>query len=400
VGSNTLLEVTERYLAAGVERVSAMPNAGWPTRVGERVLYLSSPEYMAEYGRRMADLGAVVVGGCCGTTPMHIRALKRALSEGESRAAAIEVVQSVEPEGAADSAISHSDLASKLGTRRVISVEIRPPRGANPAKALQGAQLLKEAGVDSVNVLDSAMARVRMSAIATSVLVKQQVGLEAILHFTTRDRNLMAVQSDLIGAHAMGVRTVLALTGDPPSLGDYAQSKAVYDVDSIGLIRVIKQLNQGVDVGGNSIGTPTHFLVGCALNPTAEDLDWELRRFREKLEAGADFVMTQPVYDPRLFRDVLAALAPIDVPILMGVLPLQSYRHALFIHNELPGVRLTDEALRRMEAAGPDGIEEGIAMSHELVAECGRMVAGLYIMPSFGRYENAARLVQELLVTA
>jgi homocysteine S-methyltransferase len=265
---------------------------------------------------------------------------------------------------------------------------------------LQGAQLLKEAGVDSVNVLDSAMARVRMSAIATSVLVKQQVGLEAILHFTTRDRNLMAVQSDLIGAHAMGVRTVLALTGDPPSLGDYAQSKAVYDVDSIGLIRVIKQLNQGVDVGGNSIGTPTHFLVGCALNPTAEDLDWELRRFREKLEAGADFVMTQPVYDPRLFRDVLAALAPIDVPILMGVLPLQSYRHALFIHNELPGVRLTDEALRRMEAAGPDGIEEGIAMSHELVAECGRMVAGLYIMPSFGRYENAARLVQELLVTA
>jgi homocysteine S-methyltransferase len=208
----------------------------------------------------------------------------------------------------------------------------------------------------------------------------------------------MAIQSDLIGAHAMGLRTVLALTGDPPTLADH--SKPVYDIDSIGLIRVIKQLNQGVDIGGNSIGTPTQFLVGCALNPTAEDLDWELSRFAEKLDAGADFVMTQPVYDPDLFREVLDRVSPIDVPILMGVLPLQSYRHALFIHNELPGVRLTQEALERMEAAGANGIEEGLTMAHELIAECGHLVAGLYIVPSFGRYENAARLVSELLVPA
>lgn len=399
VGSNTLLEVTERYLAAGARHVSAMPNAGWPTRVGERVLYLSSPEYMAEYGRSMADLGAAIIGGCCGTTPVHIRALQRSLSTGAA-SPAIEVVGVVEPEGAPESMGPSSELAEKLGTQRVISVEIRPPRGANPSKALQGARLLKEAGADSVNVLDSAMARVRMSAVASAVLVKQQVGVEAILHFTTRDRNLMAIQSDLIGAHAMGLRTVLALTGDPPSLGDYAQSKAVYDIDSIGLIRVIKQLNQGVDVGGNSIGAPTQFLVGCALNPTAEDLDWELSRFREKLDAGADFVMTQPVYDAQLFQEVLERVKPIEVPILMGVLPLQSYRHALFIHNELPGVRLTEEALRRMEAAGADGIEEGLAMAHELIAQCGNRVAGLYIVPSFGRYENAARLVSELLVPA
>jgi homocysteine S-methyltransferase len=340
------------------------------------------------------------VGGCCGTTPAHIRALKRALAAESADVGPIEPVRALEPEIPGESVAEASGLAAVLGTRRVISVEVRPPRGANPAKALQGARLLREAGVDAANVLDSAMARVRMSAVATAALIKQQVGLETILHFTTRVRNLMAIQSDLIGAHALGVRNVLALTGDPPSLGDYAQSKAVYDVDSIGLIRVIKQLNSGVDVGGNSIGTPTQFLVGCALNPTAEDLEWELQRFREKLEAGADFVMTQPVYDADLFRDVLAAVAPIEVPVLMGILPLQSYRHALFIHNELPGVKLTEDALRRMESAGANGVQEGLALSREMIDACGRMVAGLYIVPSFGRYEVAAQLVSELLVPA
>lgn len=397
VGSNTLLAVTERLVAAGAAAVSAMPNAGFPRRVGDRVLYLSSPEYMADYGRRMADVGASIVGGCCGTTPAHIRALKSALQDRSGAGPTIEVVPSVEPEGAQEAVSDQSGLVGKLGVRRVISVEVRPPRGVNPTKALQGASLLKEAGVDSVNVLDSAMARVRMSAVATSVLIKRQVGVETILHFTSRDRNLMAIQSDLIGAHAMGIRNVLALTGDPPSLGDYAQSKSVYDVDSIGLIRVIKQFNHGVDVAGNSIGTPTRFLVGAALNPTAEDLDWELSRFRQKLEAGADFVMTQPVYDAELFRRVLADAGDIGVPILLGVLPLQTYRHALFIHNELPGVKLTEEALRRMEAAGPDGVREGLQMATEMIEACGDLVAGLYIIPSFGRYETAAQLVSSLL---
>jgi homocysteine S-methyltransferase len=398
VGSNALLAITERFVAAGATRVAVMPNAGWPTMVGNRLIYLSSPEYMAEYGRRMADLGAAIVGGCCGTTPAHIRALVQALKAEPGATSTVEVVPPVETEAGVEEQGRGSELAEKLGTKRVISVEVRPPRGANPAKALQGARLLKEAGVDSINVLDSAMARVRMSAVATSVLIKQQVSIETILHFTTRDRNLMAIQSDLIGAHAMGVRNVLALTGDPPTMGDYGQG--VYDVDSIGLIRVIKQLNQGVDVAGNSIGSPTRFLIGCALNPTAEDLGWELSRFRQKLEAGADFVMTQPVYDPELFRQVLDEVAPVEVPILMGVLPLQSYRHALFIHNELPGVKLTEEALRRMELAGNDGVQEGLRMAHELVQECGELVAGLYIMPSFGRYEVAAHFVSELLIAA
>ena len=398
VGSNTLLEVSQRLVAAGAPYVSAMPNAGWPTREGNRVIYLSSPEYMGEMSRRMADLGVAIVGGCCGTTPLHIRVLRDALERPAS--APVEVVRMREPEIEGGGSSDVSDLAGKLGARRVLSVEIRPPRGANPAKAIEGARLLKAAGVDAVNVVDSAMSRVRMSAVASCVLIKHQVEIETILHFTTRDRNLMAIQSDLIGAHAMGIRTVLALTGDPPSIGDYAQSKAVYDVDSIGLIRIIKTLNSGVDIGGNSVGTPTRFLVGCALNPTAEDLKLEVSRFRQKLEAGADFVMTQPVYDADLFERVLDATGPIDIPIIMGVLPLQSYRHALFLHNELPGVKLTDAVLERMERAGPDGIPEGIHIAEEMIAACGDLVAGLYIVPSFGRYEAAAQLVANLLVPA
>ncbi|GAC1467801.1 MAG: bifunctional homocysteine S-methyltransferase/methylenetetrahydrofolate reductase [Chloroflexota bacterium] len=397
VGSSVLLEVVQRLIRAGAPTVSAMPNAGWPTRVANRVLYQSSPDYMAEYGQRMAAEGVAIVGGCCGTTPAHIKALKRSLQSRGSGPASVDVLPRDDDRDVTDGGMSQSsELSEKLGRTRVISVEVRPPRGANPAKALEGAELLKQSGADSINVLDSAMARVRMSAVATAVLIKKQTGIETIVHFTTRDRNLMAIQSDLIGAHAMGIRNVLALTGDPPSLGDYATSKAVYDVDAIGLIRIMKQLNQGVDIGGNSIGTPTRFLVGAALNPTADDLDWQLDRFAQKVEAGADFVMTQPVYDAELFRSVLDRVGPIRLPILMGILPLQSYRHALFLHNELPGVQLTDDVLRRMELAGTQGIAEGLKISHEIIDACAHLTAGLYIMPSFGRYEVAAQLVASL----
>jgi homocysteine S-methyltransferase len=398
VGSNTLLDASRRLVDAGTPVVSAMPNAGWPTREGNRVIYLSSPEYMAEMGRQMVDAGVLIIGGCCGTTPKHIRVLKEMLDVPTSRA--VEVIRVGDSETDEAESVDGSDLSAKLGVQRVVSVEIRPPRGANPSKALHGARLLKAAGVDAVNVVDSAMSRVRMSAIASSVLIKHQVGIETILHFTTRDRNLMAIQSDLIGAHAMGVRNVLALTGDPPSIGDYAESKAVYDVDSIGLIRIIKQLNAGTDIGGNSVGTPTRFLVGCALNPTAEDLQLELDRFARKLEAGADFVMTQPVYDGELFGEVLRSAGPVPIPVIMGLLPLQSYRHALFLHNELPGVKLTTTVLHRMEMAGAEGIAEGMQIAREMIEECGHLTAGLYIVPSFGRYEAAAQLVSSLTVPA
>ncbi len=400
VGPNALLTLSERLLDAGVKKIAIMPNAGWPTHMAGRVIYLSSPDYMADCGHRMAEVGVAIVGGCCGTTPAHIRALRQTLEGGGGVQSRLELSGVPETELDGSDLADVSELAAKLGKTRVISVEISPPRGANPKKAIEGARLLRDAGVDAVNVFDSAMARVRMSAMSTAVLIKQRLAMETIVHFTTRDRNLMAIQSDLIGGHAMGIRSVLALTGDPPPLSSETHSKPVYDVDSVGLIRIMKQLNCGVDMAGNSIGAPTRFLVGCALNPTAPDLDWEMEKFRQKIEAGADFVMTQPVYDPELFRRVLAAVQPVAVPILMGVLPLQSYRHAVFIDNELAGVKLTPEVLRRMDLAGSDGIAEGLRIAREMIEECSRLTAGLYIMPSFGRYEVTAQLVAELLVPA
>jgi homocysteine S-methyltransferase len=289
-----------------------------------------------------------------------------------------------------------SALIAALRSGFPLSVEVSPPRGANPTKMLQGARLLQEAGVDAVNINDNPMARVRMSNLAAGHLIKQQLGLETILHMTTRDRNLMALQADLLGAHALGVRAILALTGDPSHTGDYALAKGVYDVDSIGLVRILRRLNEGVDVAGNSIGRPTSFLIGIALSPSALNLDLELERFHQKVEAGADFVMTQPVYDPNLFMRVLERIGKLTIPILMGVLPLQSYRHAEFLHNELPGVTLTPETLSRMRDAGAEGQAVGMAMAMEILEGCLHLVNGIYVVPSFQRYEPAAELIRRL----
>jgi homocysteine S-methyltransferase len=256
--------------------------------------------------------------------------------------------------------------------------------------------MLKDAGVDALNITDGAMARVRMSTLASGSLVRQHIRLDPILHVTTRDRNIMALQSDLLGAHALGLRVVLALTGDPPNLGDSALAKGVYDIDSIGLIRMLHGLNAGVDAAGNAIGQKTAFLIGAALNPTAADLDLEIDRFARKIDAGAQFVMTQPVYDADLFARVLARVGPLSVPLLMGLMPLQSYRNAEFVHNELPGVKLTEQVLARMRKAGAQGQAEGVALSLELLSACLNLVSGVYIIPTFQRYEPAADLVRLL----
>jgi methionine synthase / methylenetetrahydrofolate reductase(NADPH) len=400
VGPQGTLRVVERMARVTDRPLVAQPNAGLPEKVAGRLLYLSSPEYIAEYAVKMVRAGVRLVGGCCGTTPAHIAAMSEALA-GSGKAIDVPVAEPVilvdsssEPDfGAAEPPTA---LESALRGGFAISVELAPPRGANPSKMLAGARLLRDAGVDVVNITDGAMARVRMSTLAAGFLVRHQVGLEPISHVTTRDRNLMALQSDLLGAHALGARAILALTGDPPSTGDYALARGVFDVDSIGLIRVLTRLNNGVDVAGNAIGKPTSFLIGAALNPTAQDLDWELDRFFQKLEAGAHFVMTQPVYDAELFATVLARIGPISIPILMGVMPLQSYRNAEFVHNELPGVTLTPDVLGRMRAAGSNGQAAGLEISLELLDACMHLVAGVYIMPTFQRYEPAAELVRLL----
>lgn len=274
----------------------------------------------------------------------------------------------------------------------MLSVEMRPSRGSNPRKLIRSAQMLKDAGVSVLDVTDSAMARVRMSPFASAYLIQSHVGIEVISHLTTRDRNLMALQADLLGAHALGLRHILALTGDPPTL----PAKGVYDVDSIGLIALIKNLNEGQDGAGKSIGEGTDFLVGCSLNPTADDLDIELERFQRKLEAGADFVMTQAVYDVDRYREVMARIGRIDVPVILELLPLQSYRNAEFIHNELAGVALPQVVLARMRDAGSEGVAAGMEIARETFLELRNEVQGVYLIPSFDRYEQAATLVSEL----
>jgi methionine synthase / methylenetetrahydrofolate reductase(NADPH) len=395
VGPQPMLDVVQRMLAVGDIPISAMPNAGLPARVAGRFLYFATPHYFGEYAVTFAHAGASIVGGCCGTTPAHISSMKAALAE----ARVVEelrpswVVQPLESEVVVPSSEA-STLKPKLGNDFVISVEMDPPRGINPTKLLKAGAMLKEVGVDAVNIADSPMARVRMSALAMGFLVKQHLGLETIQHFTTRDRNLMAIQSELMGAHAVGLRTILALTGDPPRLGDYPGATAVYDVDAIGLIRILKRLNEGHDWKGSTIGEPTNFLIGCALNPTAEDLDLELERFEKKLEAGADFVMTQPLYDLETLIRTLERVGRVETPILLGIMPLQSSRHAEYLHNEVPGITIPDWARERMRSAGEHGMLEGVAMAREFLQEARSHVQGVYLMPSFGRFEQCAEILR------
>jgi homocysteine S-methyltransferase len=411
LGPQSAVEVIEQMSQTTSIRLSAMPNAGLPKFMDKRLVYPSTPEYFAEYTRKLVEAGANIVGGCCGTTPEHIVRMREALAgewNARSRAVAgrrsrvagqgagtITVNAREEREAPAEDAAPLT-LREKLAAGEfVVSVELDPPRGLNPRKALEGAAHLKQLGVDCINIGDSPMARVRMSAIALAVLIKEKIGVEPIIHFTTRDRNLMAIQSDLLGAHALGIRNVIALTGDPPSSGDYARASGVWDVDSIGLIKILKMLNQGSDWAGNSIGKGTEWLVACAANPTAQDVDVEVDRVRRKIEAGADVLMTQQIYSVDILRSFLDRLGPINVPLLVGIMPLQSFRHAEFIHNELAGVFVPDAVRERMRLAGENGKAEGIAQAAELLEECRPYVQGTYLVPSFGRYEVVGELVTQ-----
>ncbi|MBF6601159.1 MAG: bifunctional homocysteine S-methyltransferase/methylenetetrahydrofolate reductase [Dehalococcoidia bacterium] len=411
LGPQSAVEVVEQMSAQTSIRLSAMPNAGLPKFMDRRLVYPSTPEYFADYTRKLVEAGANIVGGCCGTTPEHTAAMREALQGewnarggGRSTLAArppqlvrISPVPSHDASGdAADAAGARRSLRQKLAEGEfVVSVELDPPRGLNPRKALEGAAHLAALGADCINIGDSPMARVRMSAIALAVLIEREAGVEPIIHFTSRDRNLMAIQSDLLGAHALGVRNVIALTGDPPSAGDYARATGVWDVDSIGLIKIMKTLNEGADWAGNSIGKGTEFFVACAANPTADDVDVEVERVRRKLEAGADVLMTQQIYSCDVLRSFLERLGPVDVPLLVGVMPLQSHRHTEFIHNELAGVFVPEPVRERMRLAGENGRAEGIAQAAELLEECRPYVQGAYLVPSFGRYEVVGELVAQ-----
>ncbi|MDO8483554.1 MAG: bifunctional homocysteine S-methyltransferase/methylenetetrahydrofolate reductase [Candidatus Limnocylindrales bacterium] len=426
-GPEACAEALEAMAAGPAVLRSIMPNAGLPQRIEGQFVYAASPDYLGGIVPRFLAAGAVIVGGCCGTTPEHIAAMRRALDAfqagGTDASGAIATARpeaapttirprptAAEPHAAVGSSAEPPEptvLARALASGRfVISVEIDPPRSVRIERTIEAARLLKDAGVDLVNVSDSAMARVRMGALAVAFGIQHDLDLECIVHVTTRDRNLMALESELLGAHALGVRDILALTGDPARVGDYPSGTGVWDVDSIGLVEILARLNRGEDAAGSPIGQPADFTIACALDPTATDTgadagtEWD--RLERKLAAGAHLIMTQPLYDLAQVEAMLDEAerrfgpAGFPVPLLLGVLPLQSSRHAEFLHNEVPGITIPDAVRATLREAGDRGAEVGLAMTLSLLEKVGARVAGTYIMPSFGRYEQAAELVRRL----
>lgn len=399
---------------------SAQPNAGLPTRIDNRFFYVATPDYFADYALRFAQAGVRLIGGCCGTTPRHIAAMRNALDEQYGIRTTVsasmkeEVVQ-LQPSGLSNGQVaiarlleeevilpqggSMTRLQEKLAAGEfVVSVELDPPKGLNPAKILEGAALLQEAGVHCINIADSPMARVRMSCLALARLIQDHLGIETIIHFTTRDRNLMALQSELLGAHALGIRNILALSGDPLRVGDYPNTTGVWDVDSIGLIQVIRGMNEGHDAAGSSIGAKSSFHIGSALNlnMTDEQTESEIEKYRRKIDAGAQFIMTQPIYEPAPLMRFLDRVGKPPIPMLLGCIPLHSSRHAEYLHNEVPGITIPEDVRRRMHAAGEQGHEEGLRLAQELLTQVRSMVQGVYLMPSYGRYDVVGKLTRLL----
>lgn len=392
---------------------SIMPNAGLSQRFEGRFVYAAGPDYLGAVTPRLVGAGARLVGGCCGTTPAHIAAMRTALDGlatggmATAREAEATTPTVARPVAAApdvpDGAPPPTRLAELLRLGRfVVSVEIDPPRSIRIERTIEAARLLRDAGVDLVNISDSAMARVRMSALSVAFGIQHDLDLECLVHCTTRDRNLMALESELLGAHALGVRNVIALTGDPPRIGDYPTGTGVWDVDSIGLIEILTRLNEARDPAGGSIGQRAGFTIACALDSTAADAPHEWDRLERKIAAGAHLVMTQPLYSEAQVESMLAEIRRrfgprgLPIPLLLGVLPLVSSRHAEFLHNEVPGITIPDEARAAMRAAGDRGSEVGIEMADALLGAMESEIAGTYVMPSFGRYEQCAELVRRI----
>lgn len=374
------------------------PNAGWPEQVSGRIMYPADADYFGEYALQFREAGANIVGGCCGTTPQHIAVMKKAL-EITPATPVVEISILPEDEVTAEPAEQPTKLAQRLANKQfTVCVEMDPPRGLSTHKLLAGASLLHDSGADIINVADSPLARMRMSAWAVCDVVQRTVGVETTLHFPTRGRNLLRVQGDLLAAHAIGLRNVFVVMGDPTSIGDYPEATDNYDLVPSGLIKLIKQgFNMGVDHSGTSIGQPTNFFVGAALNLCPQDMDTEIKNLRRKINAGADFFLTQPIYraddGPKLIEAYEAKHGKLNKPILAGILPLVSARHANFLHNEVPGVLIPDEARARIESAGDGAAKVGVELAVELIQSIKGWAGGIYMMPQFHRYDQASEII-------
>jgi methionine synthase I (cobalamin-dependent)/5,10-methylenetetrahydrofolate reductase len=398
-GPAEVLGVIERLARVVSIPISGQPNAGIPRDLGDRKLYVASPEYVGTYARRMVEAGARFVGGCCGTTPEHIASVARFVKsvtpvtrggDGVAVARSGEVDPAVDPVPLAE----RSRFGAKLARGEwVVSVEVVPPRGADATPMIAQASVLEAAGVDAINLPDGPRAQSRMSALLAGLMIERETGIEAIPHYACRDRNLLGMLSDLLGASAAGLRNLLVVTGDPPKMGPYPEATAVFDIDAIGLTNLVAQLNRGLDPGGNALGAPTAFVHGVGVNPAAPDLERELSRFGWKAEAGACFAMTQPVFDVEQLDAGLVRLQPFGVPIIVGVWPLVSLRNAEFLANEVPGITVPSWVLDRMQRASGGGREtalaEGVAIAREMVDAIRGRVAGVQVAAPFGKVEVA-----------
>jgi homocysteine S-methyltransferase len=402
VGPAIVLTGLEKMRGVTNKKLSAQPNAGLPRDVQGRQFYMCSPEYMAKFAKRLIQAGAKFIGGCCGTTPAHIKLISDAVRAASPRKQHTVITEST---AAIVNELTPTDIKvippeeRSLWSRKitngefVTSVEVLPPKGCDARKTLDSIRLLKEAGVDGVNIPDGPRAQTRMSAQATAVLVEREIGIEAVLHYCCRDRNLLGMMSDLLGAAALGLRNLLLITGDPPKMGPYPDATAVFDIDSIGLTNMVNKLNHGLDLGNNPIGQPTAFCIGVGCNPGAINMDEEIKRFEYKVEAGAQYAITQPVFDTEQLCDFLKRIEHVRIPLIAGIWPLVSYRNAEFLHNEVPGVRVTPSIMERMRVASEKSKEaardEGLKIARESLLEVRDRIQGVQVSAPFGNVRYA-----------
>jgi methionine synthase I (cobalamin-dependent)/5,10-methylenetetrahydrofolate reductase len=406
IGPDVMLDAIEEMAAATAKKISCQPNAGLPRDVNGRQMYMASPDYFARYAKRLIHKGVKFIGGCCGTTPEHIKMMADAVRPLSPRRSFV-IVES-NGKGEKPAGVEPTPMAERSNWGRkiaagefVTSIEIVPPKGADPEAMVRSVESIKAAGVDAVNVPDGPRAQNRMGAIAVSLLLQQRVGIEPVLHYCCRDRNLLGMHSDLLGCAALGLHNLLIITGDPPKMGPYPEATAVFDIDSIGLTNMVNLMNRGLDLGGNPFGAPTCFTIGVGVNPGHLDLDYELRRLDWKVKAGAEYAITQPVFDVRQLEHFLGRIEDMQLPIVAGIWPLLSYRNAQFMNNEVPGVSVPDDVLERMRIASEKSKEhalhEGVAIARETLERVRERVAGVQVSAPLGRVDLALQVFEGLV---
>lgn len=407
VGPDIMLDAVEEMTPVTARKISCQPNAGLPRDIGGRKMYMASPDYMGKYAKRLIHKGVKFIGGCCGTTPEHIKLIADAVRPLSPRRNFVVIERAAKENG--DKGVEPVPLETRSNWGKkiahgefVTTIEIVPPKGPNPEAMLKSIEAIKAGGVDGVNVPDGPRAQNRMGAIAVAALIQQRIGIETILHYCCRDRNLLGMHSDLLGCAALGLRNMLLITGDPPKMGPYPDATAVFDIDAIGLTNMVSLMNRGLDLGGNPFGEPTKFTIGVGVNPGHLDLDYELRRLEWKVKAGAEYAITQPVFDVQQLESFLKRIEQMRLPIVAGIWPLLSYRNAQFMNNEVPGVSVPDEVMERMRIASEKskehGLREGVAIARETLERVRDQVAGVQASAPLGRVDLALQVFEELVV--